>query len=210
MSFARPTTFSFIGSSRPMGPGDFIWLAALGCASRGPTTAQAVCSCIDHVAAGQWAPSPQLVCDCLDEMARAHHLRYAHDGRYDLFTSTTQGLGILRMMLSLPIDRPTAPLGQVGLRLKLAFLDLATPEDRSQHLRDLIEAHREELARRPAPCHSCQSPGCFGRMWGEHHTQALRRDLELLERMQAMSQTQPTSPREGCSQDGLHINCILN
>lgn len=210
MSHFRAASFSFIGSSRPMGPGDFIWLAALGCASRAPTTAEAVCACIDTVAAGQWAPSAQLICDCLDEMARARHLNFFRDGHYDLFSATPQGRGILRMMLSLPIERPTTPQGQVGTRLKLAFLDLAEPEERRQHLADLIALHQGELDRRPQSCGQCAAPGCFGRMWSEHHTDTLRRDLALLERMHAMSDTRVPSRGDGCPDDGLHINCISN
>ena len=210
MSHSRPATFSFIGSTRPRGPGDFIWRAGLGCASRGATTAEAVCACIDTVAGGQWAPSAQLVCDCLDEMARARHLGYGHDGRYGLYTVTPQGRGILSMMLSLPIERPSTPLGQVGTRLKLAFLDLAEPEDRQTHLADLIASHRAELSQHPDPCGACHAPGCFGRMWSEHHADALRRGLALLERMHAMSDTRVPNRGDGCSAHGLHINCISN
>lgn len=210
MSHSRITPPSFIGSNRPMGPGDFIWLAALGSATRGATTAEAVCACIDSIAAGQWAPSAQLVCDCLDEMARARHLNFAHDGNYDLFTITPQGAGILAMMLALPIERPTTPLGQVGTRLKLAFLDLADADERRLHLADLITAHQEELARRPDSCAACHAPGCFGRMWSAHHTDTLRRDLELLQRMLEMNDSRDTNRGDGCSAHGLRLNCISN
>lgn len=210
MTHSRPATFHFIGSSRPMGPGDFIWLAGLGCASRNPTTAEAVCACIETVAGGQWAPSAHLVCDCLDEMARARHLVFSPDGHNGFYGITGQGRGILHMMLSLPIERPTTPLGQVGTRLKLAFLDLAEPADRRQHLAELIASHRAELAAQPGGCDACLAPGCFGRMWSDHHTESLRRGLALLERMHAMSDTRSPSLGDGCSANGLHINCIPN
>ncbi|MBR9972141.1 hypothetical protein [Magnetospirillum sulfuroxidans] len=210
MSHSRVTAFTFTGSSRPMGPGDFIWLAALGSASRGATTAAAICACIDTIAAGQWSPSAQLVCDCLDEMARARHLSFCHDGNYNLFTITPQGSGILAMMLALPIERPTTPLGQVGTRLKLAFLDLAAADERRLHLTDLIAAHQEELDRRPDSCADCHAPGCFGRMWSTHHTETLRRDLELLQRMREMNDTRDSTRGDGCSAHGLRLNCISN
>lgn len=208
MTHSRPAAIVFTGSSRPMGPGDFIWLTALGSAARGATTAEAVCACIDTVASGQWAPSPQLICDCLDEMARARHLDFSHDGRYSLFTITPQGRGILAMMLALPVDRPTTPLGQVGLRLKLAFLDLAAEEERVSHLNDLIDIHARELAGRPQTCAACNAPGCFGRMWSDHHTDSLRRDLDLLQRMLSISNSQTRG--DGCSAHGMRINCISN
>ena len=143
-------------------------------------------------------------------MVRARHLGYGHDGRYGLFSITPQGRGILRMMLSLPIERPATPLGQAGTRLKLAFLDLAEPKDRRLHLADLIACHRAELAAQPDHCTACNAPGCFGRMWSEHHTDTLRRGLALLERMLAMSDTRAPNRGDGCSAHGLHINGISN
>lgn len=209
MGHARADRFTFAGSSRPMGAGDIIWLTALGIAARGATTAAAVQACLVDIAAGQWAPSDQLVCDCLDEMARARHLSFFSDGRHHLFHITLQGRGILAMMLSLPIDRPGAPLGQMATRVKLAFLDLAEPADQRRQLAHLIERHREELQGLPRSCTACHAPtGCFGRLWSDHRADGLRRDLDLLERMMGMIETPPPVPGDGCATRGLRLNCI--
>ena len=210
MSHYRIAPATFTGSGRPLGAGDFIWLAALGSATRGATTAGAVCDCIETIAAGQWSPSPQLVCDCLDEMARAHHLRFFRRGHDDLFAITPQGRGILSMMLAQPMERPGTPLGEVGLRLKLAFLDLAEPEDRRLHLQEIIAIHEKELAARPSACTACHSPGCFGRLWSEHRTETLRREIELLRHMLGLADQQVSSTGHGCSGGGLRLNCISN
>lgn len=210
MTHSSVAAYSFIGSGRPLGPGDLIWLAALGSATRSASSAESVCHCIETVAAGLWSPSPQLVCDCLDEMARARHLRFFRNGRQDLFAVTPQGRGILSLMLGQPMERPSTTLGQVALRLKLAFLDLASPDDRTLHLTDMIAAHEAELASRPTACGACHAPGCFGRMWSEHHTDTLRREINLLRKMINPTPHDSLETGEGCSIGGLRLNCISN
>jgi DNA-binding PadR family transcriptional regulator len=174
---------SLLPAGRPMGGGDFIWLAALGCAARRPIDTEAICQAIETISAGQWCPSGQLVCDCLDEMVRAGHLAVRGEGTDPLFTITPAGHEVLSLMLSLPLNRPGAPFGQVGLRLKLAFLDLVDLTERQRHLESLICLYESELERRGESCADCPATGCFGRIWRNHDLEHLRRDLVMLRRL---------------------------
>jgi hypothetical protein len=83
----------------------------------------------------------------------------------------------------LPLDRPGAPLGQTGLRLKLAFLDLVDIAERRCHLESLISTHEAELSGRHQACGDCPAQGCFGRVWRNHDLEHLRRDLAMLRKL---------------------------
>lgn len=167
-------------AGRDMGPRDFIWLAALGGAARGPIDAEAVSAAIEAIAAGQWLPTCQLVADCMDEMARGGNLSETADARYRL---TATGRDTLSLLLSLPVPRPASVLGQVALRLKLAFLDLVDQHERRCHLEGMVCAYEGELAARQSPCATCAARGSYGQLWQSHDLERLHRDLALLRSM---------------------------
>ncbi|CAA7621296.1 conserved hypothetical protein [Magnetospirillum sp. LM-5] len=166
-----------------MGAGDFIWLAALGCAARRAIDTETICQAIDTISAGQWSPSGQLVCDCLDEMVRGGHLSAEPTSPDPVFAITEAGRETLSLMLSLPLDQPGAALGQTGLRLKLAFLDLVDVAERRRHLETMISSLEAELKGRDLACGDCQALGCFGRIWRNHDLEHLHRDLSMLRKL---------------------------
>ncbi len=180
MGRAAPHPLSASPSERPMGPGDFVWLAALGCAARNPTDTDTICRVIDTIAAGQWTPPGHLVCDCLDEMRRGGHLTPAGTSALAI---TATGHAVLSMLLAMPLDRPDSPPGQVGLRLKLAFLDLVDTTQRRRHLESLVCRYEAELASRSDADTDHPSLGCFAHIWRSHNLDHLRRDLLMLRKL---------------------------
>ncbi len=165
-------------SKREMGARDFIWLACLGSAARGPASLGDMAQAIDVITAGQWLPVGELVSASVEEMARGNHLKATHGG----YTLTRRGRETLSLLMAQPLARPASVFGQVGLRMKLAFLDLAEPGERHSHLQGMIEGYEEELARRQTPCQGTAG-GSFGELWRCHDIERLRRDLTLLRSM---------------------------
>jgi hypothetical protein len=170
------TTFG----KREMGARDFIWLAALGSAARRPAGLEDMACAIDSITAGQWLPVGELVTASVEEMVRGGHLALAADGRHTL---SRRGRETLSLLLTQPLARPASVFGQVGLRMKLAFLDLVEPGERRLHLESMIEGYEDELARRMSPCEGCTARGSFGELWRCHDLERLRRDLALLRSM---------------------------
>jgi hypothetical protein len=113
---------------------------------------------------------------CLEEMHRSGSLSF----NAGLFATTDQGRQILGLLLGQPAGPAGCPIGQVGLRLKLAFLDLAPPQERQSHLGPIIEACQGELAECRRRCDLCAANGPFGQQWLRHEAERLRRDLGLL------------------------------
>lgn len=174
---------------REMGARDFIWLAALGTVARGPASLHDICHAIDVITIGQWLPVGELVTASVEEMIRGGHLTVTSHGTALALGPLTLGLGVrgretLSLLLTQPTSRPISVFGQVGLRMKLAFLDLVEPAERRSHLAAMIGAHEAELNRRQCPCDS-NSParGSFGVLWHSHDLDRLRRDLALLRSM---------------------------
>ena len=155
---------------------DLIWLAALGVGAREAFDLDQLGAVIDDLAGRIWTPVGDVMAGCLEEMHRSGSLNF-DQGRY---ATTDQGRQILGLLLGQPSGPAGCPLGQVGLRLKLAFLDLVPPRERQDHLGPIIEACRGELAECRRRCELCATHGPFGRQWLRHETERLRRDLGLL------------------------------
>ncbi len=181
MGFATVTSTA---AGWPMGPKDFIRLAALGTAARQPATVDAICLAIDDIVDQLWMPVGDVVASTIEEMLKDGTLRPLSD-RGDLYEITASGHEILGMMFVRPVGRPGCLLGQVGFRLKLAFIDLAAPEVRRHYLTDTIRAYEGEIAACEKRCRHCSIRGTFGRLWQNHETDRLRRDLSLLHDMAA-------------------------
>jgi hypothetical protein len=190
MGFLGRISIASAADRREMGTRDFIWLAALGTAARGPATLEDVCHAIDVITHGQWLPIGDLVAASVDEMVRGGHLQAATGTRLRL---TQRGRQILSLLLGQPIARPSSVFGQVGLRLKLAFLDLAEEGERRQHIDSLIAIHEEELARSLSPEDQSAARGSFGDLWRSHDIDRTRRDVALLRRMRDMAAGVPAT-----------------
>jgi len=173
-------------SKREMGARDFIWLAALGSSARGPATLEDICHAIDVITLGQWLPVGELVMASVDEMSRGGHLQPA-PGPEQRLRPTRRGRETLSMLLAQPLARPASVFGQVGLRMKLAFLDLVAAEERRAVLDTLIAQFEDELARRQRGEDACPARGSFGDLWRGHDVERIRRDIALLRSMAGMS-----------------------
>jgi len=169
---------------------DLIWLAALGLGSREAFDLEQLCAVIDDLAGRIWTPVVDVMSGCLEEMHRSGSLSFNQGG----FTTTDHGRQILGLLLGQPSGPAGCPIGQVSLRLKLAFLDLAPPQERQCHLGPIIEACQGELAECRRRCELCAAHGPFGRQWLRHEAERLRRDLGLL---LAMRDEAPVSMMDG-------------
>lgn len=173
---------------REMGARDFIWLAALGTVARGPAGLEDICHAIDVITLGQWLPVGELVTASIDEMIRGGHLQGAPRLRL-----TPRGRETLSLLLAHPIARPSSVFGQVGLRMKLAFLDLVETGERRVHLDTLIGLFEDELNRRHSPGDNCPARGSFGDLWRSHDIERIRRDIALLRSMADMAAGAPAT-----------------
>lgn len=176
---------------REMGARDFIWLAALGTVARGPATLDDICHAIDVITTGQWLPVGELVTASVDEMIRGGHLTVSSQTEPQSLGLGIRGRETLSLLLAQSIGRPASVFGQVGLRMKLAFLDLVEPGERRCHLDAMIVAHADELSLRQSPCDHCPARGSFGELWRSHDMERLRRDLALLRSMASMAMAAP-------------------
>jgi hypothetical protein len=167
------------GSQRRMEARDFIWLAALGCGQRLPFDLEDLCLAIDDIAGQVWTPSVDVVAGCIEEMVRGGTLAPVGPAQ-DRFCTTEAGRQILALLLGQPCGQVGCPLGQVGLRMKLAFLDLAPNELRREHLDQIIAACRDALEECQRRCDICAAEGRFGQQWLRHEADRLRRDLGAL------------------------------
>ena len=169
---------------------DLIWLAALGIGARKPFDLEELCATIDDLVGRIWTPVVNVMAGCLEEIHRSGSLAF-DQGR---FATTEQGQQILGLLLGQPAGPAGCPIGQVGLRFKLAFLDLASPQERQCHLGPIIEACQGELAECRRRCDLCAADGPFGKQWLRHEAERLRRDLGLL---LAMRNEAPVSMADG-------------
>lgn len=188
MGFIGRIHTTTLGATRPeMGARDFIWLASLGTAARGPAGLEDICAAIDAITLGQWLPVGDLITASVGEMVRGGHLQAA-PGRSDGWRLTARGRETVMLLLGQPLARPSSVFGQVGLRLKLAFLDLAPAAERRVHLDALLALYQDELAGRSAD-EACPALGSFGAAWRERDTERLQDDIALLRRLAATSAT---------------------
>ncbi|PKU25480.1 hypothetical protein [Telmatospirillum siberiense] len=170
--------------SQPLGPKEFIWIAALGIAARSPASIDDVCLVIDDVADQRWTPVSDVVASTIAEMLADGALRPSHRAS-ETFETTDAGWEILAAMFARPSGRPGCLLGEVGFRLKLAFIDLAPMEARHLYLSDTIRAYEGEIEACEQRCRHCAIQGPFARKWLDHETDRLRSDLSLLHSMAA-------------------------
>jgi hypothetical protein len=166
-------------AARRMEAADFIWIAALGTAARGPATTQDICAAIDDIAGHLWTPVFDVVIGCIAEMTRGGRLcRVAGDA----FVTTASGRNALGLLLAHPVNHPACPLAQVGLRFKLAFLDLAPAERRRDCVDQAVAAYETALAAgrdRPRPT------GAFDRLWRDNDDLRFTRELATLKSIAA-------------------------
>lgn len=170
-------------NTREIGSRDLLWLAGLGAAARGPVDVDETCRLLEQLTGGQWLPVGELVAAAMAEMERGGHLRAVspQNGRLCL---TERGMQTLLLLLDTPLPRPSSLLGAVGLRLKLAVLDLVDARARQAYLLDLADQHQAELDRlRTAP--PCPARGPLGERWREMETDCARAGLDLLRRLAA-------------------------
>jgi len=170
-------------SARKMEARDFIWLAALGSGQREAFDLEQLSIVIDDIAGQLWTPSLEVIAGCLEEMLRGGALTQAPD-KSDHYQTSNEGRQLLSLLMAQASGPVGCPLGQVGLRLKLAFLDLQAEGDRQPLLDSIIEACRNELGECERRCSICAAQGEFGQQWLRHEAERLRRDLGLLLSMQ--------------------------
>lgn len=188
----------FIRAIRPavraeMDARDFIWVVALGSAARTGVTLDGIRDAIDRLAGTLWSPVADLVGDAVEEMVRGGHLGAAVD-RQDgerRFAATAVGLRTLAALLRLAVPRPLTAMGQVALRLKLAFVDLLPADERRRQLEAAVAGYETELADRRGCAEGQPMQGDLGRRWFDHDTDRLRRDLALLRSMAASVEPAP-------------------
>ncbi len=163
---------------------DLIWLSTLGAATRRRISLDAPLFAIDELAGFAWRPARDVVAAGIDEMLRLGCLELHEGGAEPLLGTTAEGHACLLGLMAAKLERPRALLGQVGVRLKLAYLDLLPANRRRQVLADLIADHEREIASLrldlgPAWC------GLPGRRWLAADDERLRHDLALLRQLLA-------------------------
>lgn len=176
-----------------MGARDFIWLACLGTAARAPAGLDDICRAMDVITLGQWLPVGELITASVDEMVRGGHMTATGEAGSWRVSLSGRGRETLSFLLAQPIARPASVFGQVGLRMKLAFLDLVDQGERRCHLDALICSYEDELALRQSPCEQCPSRGSFGELWRSHDLERLRRDVALLRSMAGLALGAPAT-----------------
>jgi DNA-binding PadR family transcriptional regulator len=169
---------------RKMGARDFIDLAALGAAARVSADFGDIRSAIGDIVGHLWTPVSEVIAGCLEDLVRTGCLQAA-DNRFDqlVFTITETGWQRLRLLLAQPTDCPICPLGQVGLKLKLAFIDLAPVSERRHYLEKIVCIYERELGGWVRRCGSCPRQGALGRMWLDVETDRLQREIAMLRNM---------------------------
>ncbi|MEO5337053.1 MAG: hypothetical protein H7841_09185 [Magnetospirillum sp. WYHS-4] len=158
---------------------DFIWLAALGRAARGPAPLGEVRAYLADLASGFGASAVDMVGGCIDAMRQGRHLEAAEDrtdGGHRLALTPT-GHQTFLFLLGRPIPRPATAIGRIGLKLKLDYIDLIGRADRRRLLEGLVAACMSELASRDG---EADGVGRFGKLWFEHDVERVRRDIALL------------------------------
>ncbi len=172
---------------------DCLRLAALGNASRMAVTIDDVWVSIEDIAGDLWTPASSVLGDgvsaLLDE--KALQIVGMTPSAEPLLAITETGRGHLTSLLSRPLGRAGCPLSQIGLRLKMAFLDLLPAHQRHLPLSSAIQACEGALAEQERRCALCPAQGRFGRMWQDHETDRLRRDLSTLRDLAAHPATAP-------------------
>lgn len=174
---ARPDT----SAERTRQVRDLLWLAILGAAARCPMPLPRALTVIHDIAGPAWPRADDAAADCAHEMLRGGHLEPAEPGR---FQTTAHGLDCLERLIAVPLGGPRSMAGQVGMRLKLAYLDLVSAAARRQVLADLVADHQQDLALARIDLGQIWA-GPHGRAWFRGDIDRLRRDRDMLREMLA-------------------------
>ncbi len=178
MSF-HDITGSAVG--RKMEARDFVELAALGTTARAPTRLADIRSTLDDLVGHLWVPVFEVVLGCVENLVQRGFLKAPGD--QPGFTLTEGGRRHLDKLLSQPTDCPICPQGQVALKLKLAFIDLAPLAERRRHLEQIVCVYEREVAGWSRRCRDCPRQGALGRMWLDIETDRLQREITMLRHM---------------------------
>lgn len=161
-----------------------MWLCTLGAATRRPIPLDAPPFAIDELVGFLWQPARDVVAGAVDEMLRLGCLGLEDATGEPRLATTAEGRACLLDLMAGQLEGPRSLLGQVGVRLKVAHVDLLNGERRRQILADLIKDYERELVSLrldlgPAWC------GMPGRRWLAADHDRLDRDLELLRQLLA-------------------------
>lgn len=160
---------------------DYIWLAILGAVERSPLTMDETVQAVCALTGPGWAPVSQLIFDAADEMLEDALLNpVEHSSKIAI---TGEGKRRLLDLIAMPLAAPLSTFGQVGIRLKLAFLDLASPALRRSQINSILRACDCEIASRNASCRAWSLNGPLGRVWLDHQVDALEEMAEILRRL---------------------------
>ncbi|MDO8606406.1 MAG: hypothetical protein Q7R40_07725 [Phaeospirillum sp.] len=166
---------------RQMTASDYIWLATLGCAARGPIGIDDVGQAIAALAGPLWSPSGQVVFDSVEAILDRGLL--LGDAAGDRLSITDSGRRQLSFLLTLPVPSPLSAFGQVGIRLKMAFIDILPPALMRHQIVGVIHAYECEVANRSVRCQAWPLNGSIGRKWLDHQVDTLEDGLALLRQM---------------------------
>jgi DNA-binding PadR family transcriptional regulator len=179
-----------IQSRQVMTARDYIWLAVLGAVERAPLSMDDAVQAVGALAGQAWTPVQQLVFDAIDQMLEDGLLNPVE--RSMRLAITGEGRRRLQDLLTQPLAAPLSSFGQVGIRLKLAFLDLAPPAMRHRQIDAILRSCDCEIASRTASCAAWSLNGILGRVWLDHQVDALEEMAEVLRRM---ARAEGASPR---------------
>lgn len=168
-------------SRHPMTARDYIWLAVLGAVERAPLSMEEVERAVVALSGPSWAPVTQLIYDAVDEMLEDGLLNPVE--RSLRLAITGEGRRRLHDLVGMPLAAPLSTFGQVGIRLKLAFLDLAPQAVRRRQIDTILRACDCEIASRNALCPAWTLNGPLGRAWLDHQVDALEEMAAFLRRL---------------------------
>ncbi|MBI3445007.1 MAG: hypothetical protein HY055_06535, partial [Magnetospirillum sp.] len=141
-------------------------------------TMDAAAQAVKSLAGPLWCPISELIFDAMDDMVAQGMLNVL--GRSSRLAITGDGRRHLLELVAMPLASPITAFGQVGLRLKLAFLDLAPPSVRRRQIGGIISACQCEIAARTTSCSAWQLNGADGRAWLDHQVEALEETVAVL------------------------------
>jgi DNA-binding PadR family transcriptional regulator len=160
---------------------DYVRLALLGAAGRRSLPADDVAAVVHALCGPNWSPTAQMVLDGVDDLV-AEGLLNAY-ARTETLEISAEGRQALHRLLAAPIAAPMSPFGRIGLRLKLAFLDLAPAHQRRRQVENAIRACECEIAARASRCPGWELNGPYGQAFLDHQVDGLEDLAGLLRRM---------------------------
>jgi hypothetical protein len=166
--------------SRALTAGDYVQIAVLGCAAREPLEAEDLAQAVRTLAGHLWSPTAELIDEVAGSLLSGGGLALLPGPRFQV---TPTGRRRLLALLGQPVQGPLSAFGQVGVRLKLAFLDLLPEGARRHQVSALICAYEGEIAARGTRCTAWPINGSLGRAWLDHQMDGLEDGLTLLKRL---------------------------